>query len=81
MFCSELPPPIHESLEVLLCLAHKSGPSHSQEIAEKAKLPPAQTAKILQSLAWAGFVEFSLGHEGWILVGAICRPNPCSRGD
>jgi len=64
MLCSELPPRIHESLEILVCLAHEPGPSHAQEIAGKAELPPAQTAKILQSLAWAGFVESRRGAKG-----------------
>lgn len=64
MFCSELPPRIHDSLEILVCLARESGPLHAQKIARNAELPPSQTAKILQSLGWAGFVVSRRGTKG-----------------
>lgn len=64
MLCSELPPRIHQSLEVLVCLARDSGPLQTQQISAKTKLLPAQTAKILQSLTWTGFVDSRRGIHG-----------------
>ena len=64
MFCSELPPRIQESLRILVCLAHAPGPLRAREVASKAELPPDQTAKILQSLGWAGFVVSRRGTKG-----------------
>lgn len=64
MFCSELPSRIRESLKTLVCLTRARGSLRAQEIASYAELPPAQTAKILQSLGWAGFVESRRGTKG-----------------
>lgn len=64
MLYADLPPRIHESLKILVCLAHKSDPSQAQEVAAQTGLPPAQTAKILQSLARAGFLESRRGTHG-----------------
>lgn len=69
MLCSNLPPRIYESLKTLCCLANAGRPLQAHEIAKAADLPPAQTAKILQMMAWAGFVESRRGtHGGFWLV-------------
>ncbi len=69
MLCAELPPRIYESLKTLCCLANASEPLQAQEIASAASLPPAQTAKILQLMTWAGFVESRRGTKGgfWLI--------------
>lgn len=69
MLCSDLPPRIYESLKTLCCLANANTPLQAQEIAARANLPPAQTAKILQLMAWAGFVESRRGTKGgfWLV--------------
>ena len=69
VLCAVLPPRIYESLKTLCCLANADRPLQSHEIATEAKLPPAQTAKILQLMAWAGFVESRRGTKGgfWLV--------------
>lgn len=64
MLCSELPPRIYESLKTLCCLAKAPGALQAHEIASMAKLPPAQTAKVLQALTWAGFLVSRRGTRG-----------------
>jgi len=64
VLCSGLPPRIYESLKTLCCLANAAGPLQAHEIASAAGLPPAQTAKILQLMTWAGFVESRRGTKG-----------------
>ena len=64
MLCPELPPRIYESLKTLCCLAAANRPLQAHEVAVAASLPPAQTAKILQQMAWAGFVESRRGAKG-----------------
>ncbi len=69
MLCTGIPQRIYESLKTLCCLANATGPLQAHEIALAAKLPPAQTAKILQLMTWAGFVESRRGtHGGFWLV-------------
>lgn len=72
MLCAGLPPHIYESLKTLCCLANASGPLQAHEIAYEADLPPAQTAKILQLMTWAGFVESRRGTKGgfWLVTPA-----------
>ena len=72
MFFTDLPPRIYESLKTLGCLANARGPLQAHEIASATGLPPAQTAKILQSMTWAGFVESRRGARGgfWLVVPA-----------
>lgn len=60
----ELPPRIHESLKALCCLALSERPLRAPEVAAAAALPPTQTAKILQQMTWAGFVESRRGTKG-----------------
>ena len=64
MLCSELPARIYESLKTLCCLAAANRPLQAHEIALAASLPPAQTAKILQQMTWAGFVDSRRGTKG-----------------
>ena len=72
MLCSGLPPRVYESLKTLCCLANAAGPIQAHEIADAAGLPPAQTAKILQLMTWAGFVESRRGTKGgfWLITPA-----------
>jgi len=69
MLCSGLPPRIYESLKVLCCLASVSEPLQAREIASATDLPPAQTAKVLQLMVWAGFVDSRRGTKGgfWLV--------------
>jgi hypothetical protein len=72
MLCAGLPPRIYESLKTLCCLANAVGPLQAYEIASAADLPPAQTAKILQLMTWAGFIESRRGTKGgfWLVTPA-----------
>ena len=65
----ELPRRAYESLKALCCLASSKKPLRAHEVAAQTSLPPAQTAKILQQLTWAGFVESRRGTKGgfWLL--------------
>lgn len=69
MLCTGIPERIYESLKTLCCLANAGGPLQAHEIALAANLPPAQTAKILQLMTWAGFVESRRGTNGgfWLV--------------
>lgn len=70
MFWAGLPARVYESLKTLCCLAAATGPLQAHEIASAAELPPAQTAKILQMMTWAGFVESRRGTKGgfWLVT-------------
>ena len=72
MLFAGLPPRIYESLKTLCCLANSAGALQAHEIAAAASLPPAQTAKILQLMTWAGFVESRRGTNGgfWLVTPA-----------
>src|SRR6266568_8578291 len=72
MLCTAIPQRIYESLKTLCCLANVAGPLQAHEIALAANLPPAQTAKILQLMTWAGFVESRRGTNGgfWLVRAA-----------
>ena len=72
MLCAGLPPRIYESLKTLCCLANAVGPLQAHEVASAAGLPPAQTAKILQLMTWAGFIESRRGTKGgyWLVTPA-----------
>lgn|GEM_PF-6303867 len=69
MLCTGIPERIYESLKTLCCLANAAGPLQAHEIALAASLPPAQTAKILQLMTWAGFIESRRGTNGgfWLV--------------
>jgi Rrf2 family protein len=72
MLCAGLSPRVYESLKTLCCLANAAGPLQAHEIADAASLPPAQTAKILQLMTWAGFIESRRGTKGgyWLVTPA-----------
>lgn len=72
MLGPEFPPRIYASLKALCCLAKAPGPLQAHEIASSTGLPPAQTAKILQMMTWAGFVESRRGTKGgfWLVTPA-----------
>lgn len=72
MLCADLPPRIYESLKALCCLANAAGPLQAHEVSSAASLPPAQTAKILRLMTWAGFVESRRGSKGgfWLVTPA-----------
>ena len=59
------------SLRALICLAQSRGaPLTNQQIAERSKIPSGYLAKILQSLARAGFVSSQRGLNGGFLMTA-----------
>jgi Rrf2 family protein len=66
---AELPPRIYEALKTLCCLAAVKKPLQAHEVATATNLPPSQTAKILQQMTWAGFVESRRGTKGgfWLI--------------
>lgn len=66
---AELPPRIYEALKILCCLAAAKKPLQAHEVATATNLPPSQTAKILQQMTWAGFVESRRGAKGgfWLV--------------
>ena len=60
-----LPKRIEHALKVLVCLAqHDKQPIRAREIARCVRIPPAQAAKILYLLTWAGFVRSRRGSKG-----------------
>lgn len=65
----DLPPRVYEALKALCCLAKARKPLRAHEIAAATALPPAQTAKLLQEMTWAGFVESRRGTTGgfWLV--------------
>jgi Rrf2 family protein len=66
---AELPPRIYEAIKTLCCLAAARQPLQAHEVATATNLPPSQTAKILQQMTWAGFVESRRGTKGgfWLV--------------
>jgi len=71
MLCCSLPPRIYASLK-RLGLANATAALQAHEIASAADLPPAETAKILQMMTWAGFVESRRGTKSgfWLATPA-----------
>jgi Rrf2 family protein len=69
---AELPPRIYEALKTLCCLAAANKPLQAHEVATATNLPPSQTAKILQQMTWAGFIESRRGTKGgfWLVRAA-----------
>ena len=59
-----LPKRLHSALKGLCCLAYSGGAMQSHEIAERIGVPKAETAKVLQLLAWGGFVTSRRGTKG-----------------
>lgn len=71
---AELPPRIYEALKTLCCLAAAKKPLQAHEVAAATNLPPSQTAKVLQQMTWAGFVESRRG-----IKGGFCLVRPAGR--
>lgn len=60
-----LPKRVEYALKVLVCLAQCKGhPLRAQEVARCVHLSPAQAAKALYFLAWAGLVRSRRGSKG-----------------
>ena len=51
-------------LKGLCCLAHSDGPMQAHEIAEKIGVSAPETGKVMQMLAWGGFVTSRRGPKG-----------------
>ncbi|SRR5713226_6858200 len=58
------PKRLQSALKGLCCLARTGGAMRSQEIANRIGVSKAETAKVLQLLAWAGFVTSRRGAKG-----------------
>lgn len=58
------PKRLQSALKGLCCLAHSGEAMRSQEIAERIGVSTAETAKVLQLLAWGGFVTSRRGSKG-----------------
>lgn len=71
---AELPPRIYEALKTVCCLAAAKKPLQAHEVATLTNLPPSPTAKILQQMTWAGFVESRRGTKGGFWL-----PKPAGR--
>jgi len=55
---------LHYALKALCCLAQARQPVRAQQVARCSRIPPAQAAKILYLLTWAGFVSSRRGSKG-----------------
>lgn len=60
----DFPMRLRTALKCLCCLAATDQPIRSPEIAEKAGVSPAETAKVLQLLILGGFVTSRRGSKG-----------------
>lgn len=60
----DLPLQVHQALKVLCCLARSKRPVKADEVARLEDIPPAQAAKVLEHLRWAGFVQSRRGIKG-----------------
>ena len=58
------PKRLQSALKALCCLAQSGDAMQSQKIAERIRVPRAETAKILQLLVWGGFVTSRRGTKG-----------------
>lgn len=55
---------VESALNGLCCLARSEQPIHARDVAACAGIRPAEAAKILQLLAWGGFLESARGTSG-----------------
>ncbi len=55
---------LQSALKGLCCLARSGSAMHSQEIADRIGVSKAETAKVLQLLAWGGFLTSRRGTKG-----------------
>jgi Rrf2 family protein len=58
------PKRLQSALKGLCCLARSGSAMQSQEIADRIGVSKAETAKVLQLLAWGGFVNSRRGAKG-----------------
>jgi len=58
------PKRLQSALKALCCLAQSGKEIQCHEIAERIRVPFAETAKILQLLVWGGFVTSRRGSKG-----------------
>lgn len=59
-----LPKRVHSSLKALCRLAAAVEPMRVNQIAADIEVAPAETAKVMQLLSWAGLVESRRGSQG-----------------
>lgn len=64
MISLAFPKRLQSALKALCCLAQSGDAMQSQKIAERIRVPRAETAKILQLLVWGGFVTSRRGTKG-----------------
>ena len=64
MIWPDLPKQVHQALKVLCSLARARQPLKAEQIARLDEIPPAQAAKVLLHLTWAGFVQSRRGMHG-----------------
>ena len=67
-----LPKRVHQSLQLLCGLAKARRVLKARELAQLEEVLPAEAEKILQHLAWAGFLETRRGAKGgyWLALPA-----------
>src|SRR5260370_26368095 len=65
-----LPKRLQSALKGLCCLARSGSAMRSQEIAKRIGVSHAETAKVLQLLAWGGFVTSRRGTKGGFRLAA-----------
>jgi Rrf2 family protein len=58
------PKRLQSALKALCCLSQSRDAMQSQKIAERIRVPRAETAKVLQLLVWGGFVTSRRGTKG-----------------
>lgn len=61
---TDVPKRLHYALRALCCLAQAREPVPAQEVARWSRILPAQAAKILYLLTWAGLVSSRRGSRG-----------------
>jgi len=68
----ELPRRVHTLLKILCCPGKAERPIKAHHVARSQDIPPAQAAKLLQLLTWAGFTQSRRGAAGgfWLQVPA-----------
>jgi Rrf2 family protein len=64
-----LPKRLQSALKGLCCLARSGSAMQSQEIADRIGVSKAETAKVMQLLAWGGFVTSRRGTKGGFQLG------------
>lgn len=73
------PKRLQSALKALCCLAQQGADMQAPVVAEKIDVPKAETAKILQLLAWGGFVTSRRGTKGGFQLASA--PNEITMGE